>query len=155
MLDAAIIRDNEERLAFDVYRKPTHTNQYIPFSSHAPLSHKLATIRSLTRRASLIPSTEENKRAETQRITKALAINGYPRWAYDLARHRDTQPSAEENEPTASADAHSNQAKCKGFVSLPYYKGTTEPLNLGCFCMRKLFQFACHIGVIKSEGFYG
>ena len=33
---------------FDVYRKPTHTNQYIPFHSHAPLSHKYATIRSLT-----------------------------------------------------------------------------------------------------------
>ena len=140
MLDVAITRDYEGRLTFDVYRKPTHTNQYIPFASHAPLSHKLATVRSLTRRAYLIPSTEENKNAENQRITKALAINGYPRWAYDLARHRANPVGTElptsdinqavpvaEQEQTPSASA--NPPKCKGFVSVPYYKGTTEPLT--------------------------
>ena len=51
MLDVTIIHNTDGTLDFDVYRKPTHTNQYIPFDSHHPLSHKYSTIHSLTRRA--------------------------------------------------------------------------------------------------------
>ena len=45
MLDVAIQRHGSGSLSFDVYRKPTHTNQYIHFTSHAPLQHKLSTVR--------------------------------------------------------------------------------------------------------------
>ena len=62
MLDVTIIHNPNGSLSFDVYRKPTHTNQYIPFNSHQPLAHKLSTIHALTRRAALIPSTEAPKK---------------------------------------------------------------------------------------------
>ena len=74
MLDVSIYRDTSGSLSFDVYRKPTHRKQYIPFHSHAPISHKLATIRSLTRRESLIPSTEENRKKEEIQVKKALDL---------------------------------------------------------------------------------
>ena len=158
MLDVSITRDSNGALSFDVYRKPTHTNQYIPFNSHAPLSHKFATIRSLTRRAALIPSTDENKRAENKRVMKALAINGYPKWAYDQARYRD-QPSTSTTTTTTTTPTTTTTAeaattttatttanatttttsngtpatttttKHKGYISMPYYSGTTEPLT--------------------------
>ena len=79
MLDVTIIHNQDGSLDFDVYRKPTHTNQYINFSSHQPLSHKLSTIHALTRRAALIPSTDELKKAETERIKQALALNSFPK----------------------------------------------------------------------------
>ena len=41
MLDALIIHNPDGFLTFDVYRKPMHTNQYIPFNSYQPLSLKL------------------------------------------------------------------------------------------------------------------
>ena len=153
MLDVSIHRSSNGSLSFDVYRKPTHTNQYIPFESHAPLSHKLATVRSLTRRASLIPSTEEKKKEENVQVKKALAINGYPRWAYDLARHRETDPQPPTTFPTpptatsppspttsstppsttpattAPATTTTTTNTHKGFVTMPYYSGTTEPLT--------------------------
>ena len=47
MLDVLIEKKEDGSLEFDVYRKPTHTNQYIDFASHQPLSHKLSTIHSL------------------------------------------------------------------------------------------------------------
>lgn len=59
-------------LSFDVYRKPTHTNQYIPFNSHQPLSHKLSTTHALTRHAALIPSMEALKKAKMDRVKEAL-----------------------------------------------------------------------------------
>jgi hypothetical protein len=51
MLDLTILRQQDGTLEFDVYRKPTHTNQYISWDSDQPLTHKGSTIRSLTRRA--------------------------------------------------------------------------------------------------------
>ena len=64
MLDVNIQLKPDGTLTFDVYRKPTHTNQYIHFHSRAPLEHKLATVRSLTGRAIIIPSTPEAKQNE-------------------------------------------------------------------------------------------
>ena len=87
MLDVLIKRVGED-LQFTVYRKPTHTNQYIAWDSHAPLQHKLSTIRSLTRQAELIPSTLELKEAEMLTVKKALTINGYPKWAFDRACYK-------------------------------------------------------------------
>ena len=88
MLDVQIYRKDDGSLEFDVYRKPTHTNQYIHFNSHQPLSHKLSTVHALTRRAHLIPSTEARKKGEERKVKEALAVNGYPRWAYDRGRYR-------------------------------------------------------------------
>ena len=92
MLDVTIIRNDNGALDFDVYRKPTHTNQYIPFDSAQPLSHKLSTIHALTRRAHLIPSTDELRKEEIRRVKEALTINGYPRWAYNVGRYRPKPP---------------------------------------------------------------
>ena len=39
-----ISRDDTRQLSFQVYRKPTHTEQYLSFSSHHPLQHKLGVI---------------------------------------------------------------------------------------------------------------
>jgi hypothetical protein len=75
MRDVTIIRQNDSNLQFDVYRKPTHTNQYVNFNSHQPLQHKLATINSLTRQAALIRSTDEFRAAELARVEEALELN--------------------------------------------------------------------------------
>ena len=92
MLDVTIIRNTNGTLDFDVYRKPTHTNQYIHFNSHQPLSHKFSTIHSLTRRAELLPSTDAIKEQEKKRVREALSLNGYPNWAYERARYRPPPP---------------------------------------------------------------
>ena len=45
MLDALITRRDDGSLSFSVYRKSTHTDQYLQFSSHQPMEHKLGVIR--------------------------------------------------------------------------------------------------------------
>ncbi|XP_076437369.1 uncharacterized protein LOC143276636 [Babylonia areolata] len=63
MLDTRITR-TETGLAFSVYRKPTHTDQYLQFNRHQPLEHKLGVIRTLTHPAKTICSTDTAREEE-------------------------------------------------------------------------------------------
>ena len=72
MLDAKTTRENDGSLSFTVYRKPTHTDHYLQFSSHQPLQHKLGVIRTLKHRCDTICSTEEAKLQEIQHLQKVL-----------------------------------------------------------------------------------
>jgi hypothetical protein len=51
MLDLTILRQPDGSMEFNVYRKPTHMDQYIPWDSDQPLHHKGSTVHALTRRA--------------------------------------------------------------------------------------------------------
>ena len=56
----------------DVYRKPTHTDRYLDFSSHHQKKHKISTVTTLLCRASNLPSTNEGKARELR-----LPISSY------------------------------------------------------------------------------
>ncbi|XP_076471154.1 uncharacterized protein LOC143301037 [Babylonia areolata] len=73
MLDTRITR-TETGLAFSVYRKPTHTDQYLQFNSHQPLEHKLGVIRTLTLRAKTICSTDTARGAAHQESAQCGGI---------------------------------------------------------------------------------
>ena len=60
-----------------VYRKPTHTNQYLPFDSPHPVAHKASVVRTLMSRASELSSNGVVRVAE-ERVVDALKQNGYP-----------------------------------------------------------------------------
>ena len=59
-LDTKVIRKPDGSIKLDIYRKPTHTNQYLQLSSHHPLHQKLGVIRTRTmiRRRKKRPSTK-------------------------------------------------------------------------------------------------
>uniref|UniRef100_A0A3Q4HRQ9 Helix-turn-helix domain-containing protein n=1 Tax=Neolamprologus brichardi TaxID=32507 RepID=A0A3Q4HRQ9_NEOBR len=63
-LDCEISISNGGHLKADVYRKPTHTDQYLRFDSHHPLEHKLGVIRMLQHRANTIPTDTAAREAE-------------------------------------------------------------------------------------------
>ena len=45
MLDTLTTRSNEGHLSFTVFRKKTHTDQYLQFNSNLPLQHKLGVVK--------------------------------------------------------------------------------------------------------------
>ena len=57
-LDCLIERGNEERLQTKLYRKKTHTGQYMHYTSNQPEYAKVGTIKTLVRRANIVCSTE-------------------------------------------------------------------------------------------------
>ena len=77
-LDCLIKRDNEGRLQTKVYRKKTHTGQYLHYTSNQPEHVKIGTIKTLVRRAKIACSTEESLSDEFDYIKKTMRLNGYP-----------------------------------------------------------------------------
>ena len=47
MLDTMIHRADNGKLKVTIFRKPTHTDQYLSMDSHHPLQHKLGVIKTL------------------------------------------------------------------------------------------------------------
>ena len=69
-LDTAVLREPDGRLTTSVYRKPTHTDQYLAYDSHHPQSVKRGIVKCLYERAKLLVTKSsvisEEKRPETE-----------------------------------------------------------------------------------------
>ena len=61
MLDTLTTRMSDGPLKFFVYRKPTHTDQYLHFQSHQPMERKMGVMRTLTHRTDTIISDRQDK----------------------------------------------------------------------------------------------
>ena len=60
-LDVSIQQMEDGSLATCVYRKPTHTDRYLQYSSHHPVNQKVSVARTLFSRANTITSNNEKK----------------------------------------------------------------------------------------------
>ncbi len=68
---------------FTVYRKATHTDQYLNFGSSHHLQPKRSVVETLmTSRANKIISTEEDKKADIKHVRSSLRSNGYHEWIF-------------------------------------------------------------------------
>ncbi|KAJ8937409.1 hypothetical protein NQ318_012526 [Aromia moschata] len=76
-LDVLVIRNSENKLEFDVYRKETATLRYIPNDSHHPFQHKKASFNFLIHRLLNFPLSKERFEHEKQLIKNIAKSNGY------------------------------------------------------------------------------
>jgi hypothetical protein len=76
-LDLSIHR-NTNSINLSIYRKPTHTDITIQFSSNHPHNHKLAALNYYINRMLTLPITEQAKQQEWQIILTTAQNNGFP-----------------------------------------------------------------------------
>ena len=77
-LDVSVQQMEDGSLATSEYRKPTHTDRYLQYSSPHPVNQKVSVARTLFSRAISITSNNEKKIEEFHQITKTLKNNGFP-----------------------------------------------------------------------------
>ena len=75
-LDLTIIKNNN-KIEYDIYRKPTHTEICIHRNSRHPMQQKLSTFHSLIHRLQKIPLTKEKYNKELNYIKNLAIKNGY------------------------------------------------------------------------------
>ncbi|PNF31038.1 hypothetical protein B7P43_G17855, partial [Cryptotermes secundus] len=112
-LDVLVIRE-KTALATQVYRKHTHTGQYLNFNSNHPPHVKRGLIKSLHDRASTICQDRRDLVREINNLRHDLPLNGYPKGFIDsvINSKGSSRPKKEES-PLCS-------------VYIPYVKGVSE-----------------------------
>ena len=120
MLDTLTTRMTDGSLKFSVYRKPTHTDQYLQFQSHQPMEQKMGVIRTLTYRADTIISNPQDKERTIKCLKKGLSAVGCSKWAWQApGRKKIIRPHPR----------NTDSEKEKGHVTLPCVVGVTEPIS--------------------------
>ena len=129
LLDILLTRRGES-VYTSVYRKPTHTDRYIDFTSHHPLVHKAAVVKTLIKRAEVISSSPALLEEECTRICQSLSINNYPHGF--VCRRSQSKPSCQV----------SSEHRHKPFVVIPYVRGLSEAIKrlLSCVDIRVLHR---------------
>ena len=83
-LDLCVTVLDDTSTKITIYRKPTHTEQYLNFNSHHLLTHKRSVERTLTTRAQLYVTTAEDRKAKISHVRNALRANNHKEWALDV-----------------------------------------------------------------------
>ena len=102
-----------------IYRKPTHTDQYLNFSSNHPLEHKRSVVRTLTHRAKEFVTTSEDQECELKHVHNALRMNGYTEWALVIPKQKA------KTRPTSTNKGNTRPPS----IGLPYVQGLSERLS--------------------------
>ena len=115
-LDTIVKPEAGGNLSIIVYRKPTHTDQYLQGNSHNHLSAKVSVNHTLTHRAQTICSNPELLHKEKAHLRKVLTQCKYPKWALDKVEKRFNKPSREvtdgaNNQGTADTQPTTNEVK--------------------------------------------
>ena len=120
-LDVLIKRNEDNTFTTAVYRKTTHSDRYLHFSSNHPLEHKISGIMSLKCRAEKYCSTPALLQEELNHILKVFKENGYPEALIRncLFKKRKPKDNNEEEEYVGS-------------LYLPYIRQMEQPLKKLC-----------------------
>ncbi|XP_071948694.1 uncharacterized protein [Antedon mediterranea] len=123
-LDTLITIQDNGNIKTSVYRKSTHTDQYLHFQSNHPLEHKLSVVNTLVDRCESIVSTEEGQKQEMSRIKAALSTCGYPDWSFKRVKDKREHRKANKDKEITT-----DKEKSKVNIGLPYVEGMTQRLR--------------------------
>jgi hypothetical protein len=122
-LDTLIVRKPDGSVKLLIYRKKTHTDQYLNFKSQHPLHQKLGVIRTLFDRMNNIVTEDNDRTTEETRIKEALGRCGYPKWAFDKVKHQM------DNKTKKTVNKKDKTNESNGMVVIPYIQGVSERLQ--------------------------
>ncbi|XP_072181377.1 uncharacterized protein [Diadema setosum] len=106
-LDTKITKRPDGTIKMVVYRKKTHTGQYLNFKSHHPLHRKLGVIRTLRDSAHSIVTEEADQKAEEDYIQSSLRKCGYPGWSFKNAKRKREDNQTKKSSQTKPTDQSS------------------------------------------------
>ncbi|XP_072025297.1 uncharacterized protein [Amphiura filiformis] len=111
-LDTLIVRKPDGSVKLLVYRKATHTDQYLNFASHHPVHHKLGVVRTLLDRMNSVVSEKEDKEQEEGKIKHALKKCGYPEWTFNHVKRKMECKQAKKQSKNKNSTERSKANKC-------------------------------------------
>ena len=96
-----------------VYRKPTHTDQYLHWDSNHHITAKQSVCNTLAHRAKTVSSTQDSMNKELDHIKTALKHCQFPSWALNQWHHRFNQSQQHSNNPPTTPTTTTQQTNLK------------------------------------------
>ena len=137
-LDTLVTPQTDGSLATTVYRKPTHTNQYLQWDSHHAITNKYSIISFLLHRVKHICSNQQLLEEEQTHIQRALSMCKYPDWAINSTKLKISTPKSNNN--------ISNKTINRGHITVSYSEGLSESVKNIC----KKYGIQVHLKSGKS-----
>ena len=124
-----LLKRNNGKISIFVYRKPTHTYEYLHYSSHHQTSCKESVVFSLLNRASSIITNNDGLYKENARIKQVLKKNGYQERIISkiFKRITNNHSLSQSQQQTQATDIHEEEIRMS--INLPYVEGTSEKLR--------------------------
>ena len=127
-LDTLLKRNNGE-ISVLVYRKPTHTDQYLHYNSHHQTSCKESAVSSLFNRAYSIITNKYDLHKENTRIQQVLKENGYQRSIISKIFQRITNMHSLPQSQQLMQATDIQEGEIRMSINLPYIESTSEKLQ--------------------------
>ena len=112
-----------------VYRKPTHTDQYVHYSSHHQASCKESVVSSLFNRTYSIMTNKDDLTKENTRIMQVLKENGYQESIISKIFERITNNHSLFQLQQQTQARNIQEEEIRMSINLPYIEGTSERLQ--------------------------
>ena len=125
-LDTLVVRQADGSVRTNVYRKDTHTDQYLKFESNHALEHEKSVVRTLMYRANCIVSDEKEREEEIDHIKAALTMNDYPAW---MLVKENGERKKNLRETQGRDEAFSTSEKGRIPLKIPYIRGLSEQVR--------------------------
>ena len=131
-LDVLVTPQTDGSLSTSVYRKPTHTNQYLQWDSHHSISAKYNVISTLFHRAKEMYSTKQQLKEEQDHIQQALTLCRHPRWALNRVEKKTRVLKQSENHGKGLKDNNTKSNIRRTHITVPYNRGLSESFKNTC-----------------------
>ena len=131
-LDMLITPDEEGRLNTNVYRKPTHTDQYLHWDSHHAITSKYSMIGTLYHRARTVCSYPNQLQKEEKHLFKSLSKCKYPNWALNRVKLKSQTPALKKSKENSNKPAPNNSRRPKTHIVVPYHQELSESFKKTC-----------------------
>ena len=123
-LDTIVRPETDGTFTIGVYRKPTHTDLYLPWDNNHNIAAKYSVINTLTHRAHAISSTPELAKKELQYLEIVRGLCKYPQWAIKKIFNKH------QNKEKKQTPRTKHHTKCH--IVVPYTEGIGESLKNIC-----------------------
>ena len=133
-LDTLVTIEPDNTFSTTVYRKPTHTDQYLHWDSNHHITAKQSVFNTLAHRAKTVSSSQDKMDRELQHIKTALQHCHFPSWALNQWQHKFTHPK--QHTTTTNSTSNNNSPaennKNKATIVVPYIPNTGEKFKKLC-----------------------
>ena len=107
-LDTKVTPGPNNTIHITVYRKPTHTDQYLYWDSHHFITAKNSVYNTLAHRAKVVSSTPAEWTTEMEHLRKALQACLFPNWTLNKLHHQSEHKHNNNRKINTTEEQHSN-----------------------------------------------